>query len=167
VQDYLWVNDSTGLLIAYYTESELNVGVLSVECIIGTEEACEPEPVASFATDSTVSLLSAFSPVSREMVISVQRLNPATNRPVSDLWLIDLTGEQPPEQLTFTPDIYETDAHWSTEGDAIYFIGSQLEEDNTTFRGRIFRLTLDGNAPAEIIFESMIFSPGSFLWWYQ
>lgn len=166
VQDYIWAADSSGLLVTYYTESNLAVALLPTACVIGPGDPCQPVPLVTFSVDDNVMLLDAFSPRSRESLIALQTVDTQTGGFQTDLWLLDLNGETALRQITFTPLLIEADAYWASDG-YIYFIGSQFDEDMQLLRGRVYRMQDNDTASPTIVFESSVFSPSAFLWWYH
>ena len=166
LQDYVWTSDSTGLLIAYTTEAELAIALLPTGCVIGPGELCDIEPIATFPFEYSITLLESYSPLRREAVVSVEFLTDAGVLN-SDLWLLDLEGNRPPRQLTFTPDVLETDATFIQEQNRIYFIGTRFDSELQRLRGAIYRINLESGGLPEMVFESNVFSPSRFLWWYE
>ena len=166
IQDYLWTADSSGLLVTYYTEENLAVALLSSSCVIGPGDLCQPTPIALFSLDDNVMLMNAYSPRSRETLISLQTMDAQTGQLHTDLWILDLNGGAPPRQMTFTPSLIEADAYWASDG-YIYFIGSQFDEDMQLLRGRVYRMADNEVTTPSIVFESSVFSPSAFLWWYN
>lgn len=166
VQDYLWVADSSGLLVTYYREDDLAVALLPASCVIASGEVCQPAPIATFSVDDSVTLLNAFSPRSRESLLSVRTMDSQTGQLQTDLWVLDLNGENAPRQVTFTPSLIESDAYWASDG-YIYFIGSLFDNDMQLLRGRVYRMMDNETSSTTIVFESPVFSPSAFLWWYN
>lgn len=168
LQDYEWATNGTGLLVAYNTEMALQLAFLTTDCVIGPGDACPVNEIARFPPQATVVLHAAFSPDGGDAVISLTTIDEQSNQPQTDLWIIDVSGEQSPQQITFTPDLVETDAHWSPDGNQIYFIGSQIDLQAETIRGQIYRLDLTTQPPTAVsVFQSGVFSPNLFLWWYE
>ncbi len=164
--EYEWMPDGSGILVAYHTEDSAALTVLSTDCVIGLGPACEAEPIATFSGEDIIELLGAYSPIMQETVIAVQSEDLDGNL-TTDLWIIDLLGGTPARQLTDTPDINETDAYWSLDGAAIYFIGSYFDADAGTLTGGIYSIVADGSTPAGLRFASPVFSPGAILWVYE
>jgi hypothetical protein len=108
----------------------------------------------------------AYSPLEQRTVISVQTQNPTTGALATELWIIDLTGSSPPQQLTHSPDLLKTDAFWSSDNREIYFIGSAFDAQLGALRGGIYSIPVDGSAPATLRFQSTMFSPSAILWVY-
>lgn len=163
LSDYSWMSSDKGLLIAYYTEDYLALGLLPTACVIGPGDPCVSEPLATFPFSSSVELWSAFNPETEQTIISVQNI--VDEQPQTDLWLIDLTGETPPQQLTFSPDFIESDARW--RGDEVYFIGSHFNQPTQTFHGAIYVMSVGGSTEPQVLFSSTVFSPSLFLGWYE
>ncbi len=164
LHDYRWVSDSTGLLVAYYTDAFLGVALLPTDCVIGPGDSCAVEPVAMFDIEDSLTLLNAYSPATRQAIVSLQEGRSGRH---TDLWRLDLSGEALPQQMTHTPRLVETDAYWSMGSDIIYFIGSQIDAETQTLRGRVYRMPADTSGTPEAVYESHIFSPAAFLWWYD
>ncbi len=164
--EYEWMPDGSGILVAYHTEDSAALTVLSTNCVIGLGPACEAEPIANFSGEDIIDLLGAYSPIMQETVIAVQSEDLDGNL-TTDLWIIDLLASTPPKQLTNTPDINETDAYWSSDGAAIYFIGSYFDADAGTLTGGIYSIVADGSTSAGLRFASPVFSPGAILWVYE
>lgn len=162
LHDFIWASDSTGLLVAYQTDSAVQIALLSTVCVIGPGSTCEIRPIATFPADASIDLLAAYAPLSRSIVAVVQV---ATSDGFStDLWLIDLDSEIEPRQLTFSPDLIESDVVWSTDESSLYFIGSRFDENAQGLRGAVYYLNaVDESAEPVLIFESQIFSPLAFL----
>jgi Tol biopolymer transport system component len=114
-----------------------------------------------FAVDDSVTLLNAFSPRSRESLVSVRTMDGQT-----DLWVLDLNGGNIQRQVTFTPSLIESDAYWASD-EHIYFIGSLFDTDMQLLRGRVYRMMDNETDSPTIVFESTVFSPSAFLWWYN
>lgn len=167
LHDYIWAQNSSGLLVAYYTEEYLGIALLASDCVIGPGDACEVVPLVTFPPQASVSLLNAFSPIARRSVISLQVFDPVTQRPRTDLWILDLTGQSEPEQLTFSADIIETDAYWLADGKSIYYIATYSDAQTRTLRGGVY-LAEVGEARSHVqVFESTVFLPSAFLRWYE
>lgn len=164
--EYEWIPDGSGVLVAYHTEDNAALTVLSTDCVIGLGPACEAEPIAIFPGEDVIDLLGAYSPTVQETVIAVQAEDLQGNL-ATDLWGVDLLGSTPPRQLTETPEIAETDTYWSLDGETIYFIGSQFDTDAGTLSGGIYSIAADGSTPAGLRFASPVFSPGAILWVYE
>ncbi|MBI5929480.1 MAG: hypothetical protein HY862_09235 [Chloroflexi bacterium] len=164
--EYEWIPDGSGVLVAYHTEDNAALTVLSTDCVIGLGPACETEPLATFSGEDSLDLLGDYSPIVQETVIGVQSEDLEGNL-ITDLWVIDLLGIAPARQLTNTPDITETDAYWASNGLALYFIGSQFDAEAGTLVGGIYSIPADGSAPASLRFISPVFSPGAILWVYE
>lgn len=164
--DFMWTEDSSGLLVAYYTESDLSVALLSASCVIGPGDPCEIEPIAAFPFDYSLTLLDTQSLLGRQALASVQYIEDGVLQ--GDLWTIDLERNLTPQQLTSSADILETDAHFAPDVQSIYFIGTRFDDASQTLRGAIYQLSLDENGTEpNIVFESNVFSPSQFLWWYE
>lgn len=164
--EYEWIPDGSGVLMAYHTEDNAALTVLSTDCVIGLGPACEAEAIATFSGEDIIDLLGAYSPIMQETVIAVQSEDLEGNL-TTDLWIVDLLASTPARQLTDTPDIAETDAYWSQDGQNIYFIGSQFDADTGTLTGGIYSIAADGSTPAGLRFASPVFSPGAILWVYE
>jgi hypothetical protein len=168
LQDYSWLPNSAGLLVAYRTESAVGVAFLPTDCVIGPGDPCPIQALATFPSQAMIRLLNAFAPDYRQAAISLNSADPASGQPQTDLWLLDLSGQTPPRQLTFSPDNIETEAHWSLDGNWLYFIGSEMEAETEILHGQIYRLDLtDETAAPAVAFASSVFSPSAFLWWYE
>ncbi len=165
--DYIWAQNSSGLLVAYYTEEYLAVALLGADCVIGPGDPCQIDPLATFSPDASVSLLNAFSPIAQRSIISLQIFDPVTERPRTDLWILDLTGDTEPQQLTFSADIIETDAYWDASGDRIYYIASRSDPQTRLLHGGIYMAVLGGTQSHVQVFESTVFLPSAFLHWYE
>lgn len=167
LEDYKWIANGSGLLVAYYTEMALNVALLSTDCVIGPGDPCEFEPILSLSPQASIILHDAFSPDFRQTLITLTEPD-AQGSLETDLWKLDLTGKSPLQRITATPNIIETDAHWSPDASQLYFIGSQIHPEAETLRGSIYRLNLSvADAEPVLVFESSVFSPSLFLWWYE
>lgn len=164
--EYEWIPDGSGVLVAYHTEDNAALTVLSTDCVIGLGPACEAEPIATFSGEDVIDLLGAYSPTVQETVIAVQAEDLQGNL-ATDLWVVDLLGSTPARKLTQTPEIAETDAYWSLDGETIYFIGSQFDMDAGTLSGGIYSIAADGSTSAGLRFASPVFSPGAILWVYE
>lgn len=168
VIEYEWIPDSSGLLVAYLTDEYAALTSLSTACVIGPGESCRVEPLASFPSPTTIDLLNSYSPSSDYLVLSLDfDLDQDSTTRYTELWLIDLAGQLPPQQLTFAPELLKTSARWSPDGKEIYFIGSTLNPVLGEFTGSIYAILADGSSQRpEIRFESEIFSPAAILWVY-
>lgn len=165
LHDYQWTTDSSGLIIAYYTDEHLALAVLSTACVIGPGDPCEIEPIATFPFDNAVNLTAAYSADNQQVVVVLQ--SGATTPPQTDLYMVTVDSSMEPQQLTDTPDIIENDVYWDVLNDRLYFTGSRYDVENEVLRGAIYLLDLNLDEPPQIVFSSDIFSPAQILWWYQ
>lgn len=166
VLDYEWTRNRQGLLVAYTVDSGVGITRLTSECIIGLE-LCQIDPIARFPGEARIDLLDAYSPISEEVVISVQFPDPTVGFPKADLWLLDLSRKNEPRQITNSPALLKTGAMWSRDGREIFFIGSTFDEVRDQLRGGIYSIPYNATEPPEIRFESDIFSPASLLWQFN
>lgn len=164
VLDYEWAGNGAGLLVAYTVDGMAGVTLFPIECVVGVEEDCVVDPIATFSGDANIDLLGAYSPINNEAVISVQYPDPAAGFPSADLWLINLDSDSSPRQITNSPALLKTDAVWSGDGRTIYFIGSVYDDERQSLRGGIYSVLRNGSEPAILRYESEIFSPASILW---
>jgi hypothetical protein len=167
VIDYEWAGSGSGLLVAYQDDSGVMLGLVSVECIVGVQQGCLPNVVATFPPDAEVDLLNAFAPNSDDVLISLQFPDATIGIPKADLWVVDLTGQVAPRQVTFSPELIKTDALWSGDGKYIYFVGSRYDNESEALHGAIYSVPLSGSSSETLLFESEIFSPANILWRYE
>lgn len=166
LQSYRWTADSTGLIVTYYTDELLAMAVLPAACVIGPGEECTVTPVATFPFEAAVTLTGAYSSDNRATIIVLQSMT--VDGFTTDLYRVDLDETSTPQQLTVTPNLVENDVYWSENEGQLYFTGSRFDEASQIIRGAIYRLALDvADAEPEIVFESEVFSPAQFLWWYE
>jgi Tol biopolymer transport system component len=167
VKDYEWIPDGTGLLVIYDTDEFTAITRLSVDCVIGPGPVCEAEPLVEFPPNTNITLLNAYSPIERKVIVSVQLLDETTEMLASELWIIDLIGNTVPRPLTHSPEILKTGAAWSADGKEIMFIGSTFDEESQTLRGALYSMKAEVDALPHLRFRSDVFSPVNILHWYR
>jgi Tol biopolymer transport system component len=158
VIDYVWLPDSSALLLAYYTQENAVIGRLARDCIT-TTAACAPMPLATFDINSGLILTEAFSPDGTQaIVIEEQSSTRADLR--SELFRIDLeNGGKTP--LTNLPNVIKTSVIWL---DGIYFVGGRFDASTLTFSASaIYRLDVESNT-VEIAYQAEGYFPVQIIW---
>lgn len=167
VLDYTWIPDSSGLLIAYTTDNEVGLTLFPLACVIGTQTNCPIEPITTFPSDTYLDLFGVFSPLNTQTIIGIG-FPTEDNTPTGlELWKINLRSGSIPELITQSPQLLKTSVYWSKDGENIYFIGSQFDEQVAILRGGLYVVPMDGSQAPQLLYNSDAFSPATILWVYE
>jgi hypothetical protein len=157
VVDYVWLPDSSALLVAYYTQTQAVIGKLPRACITTTD--CVPMPLATFDINAGMMLTSAFSPdASQVIVIEEQSISRGDLQ--SELYSVDIVqgGQQ---RLTNSPNVIKTSVIWL---DDIYFVGGRFDVSTFAFSASaIYRLD-EESREVDIAYQAEGYYPVQIIW---
>jgi hypothetical protein len=159
--DYVWLPDSSALIVAYYSAQALEVGRLERSCLL-LPTACQPTPLARFDLNASVLLMPAFDVAQESIVIALEASN-ERGELESDLYRVDLSGTEPAQRLTESPSLTKTGVYWGADG-WIYYLGSRL--DPLTFNlseSAIYRIPAAGG-PSEVAYRAEGYQPLQIIW---
>ena len=157
VIDYVWLPDSSALILAYYTQENAVIGRMPRECVIADD--CQPTPLTTFDINSGLLLTNAFSPDGSQLIV-IEEQSLTRGELQSELFSLNvMDGGQ--ARLTSLPNLIKTSAIWP---DDIYFVGGRFDAATLAFSASaIYRLdTASGDV--EVAYQAEGYFPVQIIW---